>query len=148
MGLGRGIRVKPFMPNRALDKLFLRIYAKNLKRSYRSDPANACNDAEIQVTTMLLIAILAFFCIVGSIFFPVSFALFLNSRDLKYGVLIALTIAVAYGVHKQFGSYENSPELARKYDTVKNHRWSMIAYWSVMVGFLFVVLVFLRYRHS
>jgi hypothetical protein len=92
--------MKPFMLDRALEKLFLRIYAKNLNRSYRSDPANACNDTEIQVTTMFLILLLAFFVIAGSIFFPASLTLFLNSCDLKYGVLIAVTIAVAYGVHK------------------------------------------------
>jgi hypothetical protein len=134
------------MQNLGLDKLFLRFYAKNLNRSYRSDPGNACNDTEIQFTTMILIIIVALFFVVASVFFPTLLALFLNSRDLKYGVLIALTIAVAYGVHKRFGRFEYSPELARPYYTVKNHRWSMIAYWSVMLGFLVVALMFLGHR--
>jgi hypothetical protein len=134
------------MLDQKLDVLFLRIYAKNLNRSYRSDPANACTDTEIQMSTIILITALALFLIMGSILFPASLTLFLNSRDLKYGVLIAFTIAVAYGVHKRFGRYENSPELARRYDTAKSHRWSQIAYWAVMVGFLLIALTVLRHR--
>ena len=135
------------MQNLGLDKLFLRFYAKNLNRSYRSDPGNACNDTEIQFTTMILIVGSALFFVVASIVFPVSLALFLNSRDLKYAVLIGLTIAVAYGVHKAVRQIRIlAPELARRYDTVSNHRWSTMGYWSVRVGFLIVVLVFLGHR--
>ncbi|MGO9931879.1 MAG: hypothetical protein ACLPV8_08705 [Steroidobacteraceae bacterium] len=98
------------------------------------------------MSTIILITALALFLTIGSIFFPASLTLFLNSRDLKYGVLIASGIAVAYGVHKRFGRYENYPEMARRYDTAMSHRWSQIAYWAVMVGFLLVAVIVLGHH--
>jgi hypothetical protein len=44
------------MLNTLLERLYLRAYAKNMAQSYRSDPANAASDAQIQITTMILIA--------------------------------------------------------------------------------------------
>jgi hypothetical protein len=136
------------MLDQKLEILFLRIYAKNLNRSYRSDPANACSDAEIQMSSIILIVAFALFLTVGSIVIPVSLTLFLNSSDLKYGALIAVVIAVAYGVHKRFGRFEYSPEIARRYDTAKDHRWAQIGYWGVMVGFLIVAVIVLGHWRS
>lgn len=133
---------------RRLDTLFLRLYARNLARSYRSDPANACADAEIQLTTMVLIVLLTVFLIAGTIAFPDYLSIFLNSGDSIGGVCIALTIGIAYGTHKRFGGYERTPELARDYATAKSHRWSIIVYWSVMVGFVVIAWTMLRHhRH-
>jgi hypothetical protein len=117
-----------------------------MARSYRSDPANACTDAEIQITTMVLIVLLTVFLIGGSIAFPVYLRKFLNGGDSMYGVLIALTIGIAYGTHKRFGGYEFTPELARDYATAKSHRWSIIVYWSVMIGFLVIAWTMLGHR--
>jgi hypothetical protein len=130
--------------NRKLDALFLRLYANNLARSFRSDPANACADSEIQMTTAVLIVMFSVFLIAGSLAFPVFLRAFLSGGDASYAVLIASTIAVAYWTHKRFGGYELTPELANEYATKQSKRWSVIGYWSIMVGFLVIAWTVLR----
>lgn len=97
------------------------------------------------MTTVVLIVLFTFFLIAGSIAFPVYLRKFLNGGNAMYGVLIASTIGIAYWTHKRFGGYELSPELARDYATVKSHRWSMIAYWSVILGFLVIAWAMLAH---
>jgi uncharacterized protein YqhQ len=124
--------------DRLIEGLYLRAYAKNLARSYRNDPANAASDAQIQISTVLLIAGFALFIIVGSILFPAYLVRFFKGGDLMYGTLIGVAIVVVVGVNWRFRGYELTPELARKYVTVESRRWSRIVFWAVMVGFLIV----------
>ena len=100
------------MLDQALESLFLRIYARNLGKSYRAEPANACTDAEIQISTMLLMLIGIIFLIFGAILFPSYIGGFFAGGDGIYFAVIALGMAVVIGVHKRFGRYERSPELA------------------------------------
>jgi len=78
------------MLDRALESWFLRIYAKNLKKSYRNEPENACTDAEIQLSTMLLMVIGIVFLILGAIFFPIYLRKFFSGGDGMYIGVIAL----------------------------------------------------------
>jgi hypothetical protein len=134
--------------DRMLEGLYLRAYAKNLARRYRSDPANAASDAQIQISTMILIAGFALFIIAGSILFPAFLGRFLNGGDWMYGTLIGVTLVVVFGVNRRFGRYEQTPELARQYATFKSRRWSLISFWAVMVGFMVVVWVLLGHREG
>jgi hypothetical protein len=125
--------------DRLLEGLYLRAYAKNLARSYRNDPASAASDAQIQISTMILIVSFMLFIIIGSLFFPALLARFLNGGDWMYGTLIGLALVVVFGVNRRFGRYEQTPELALQYATPNNRRWSLIVFWAVMVGFFVVV---------
>lgn len=138
----------PVRLDRALDALFLRLYAKNLGRSSRGEPENACTDTEIQVSTMLLLAIGAAILIVGSVFFPSYLLMLVHGGNWAIAFLVALTVAVVYWVHKRFGGYQRTPELARQYLTPQNRRWSLIAFWSVMVGWLIVMMLALGHVRS
>jgi hypothetical protein len=103
------------MLDHALESLFLRIYAKNLRKSYRNDPENACTDAEIQLSTMLLMVIGISFLILGAVFFPTYLRSFFSGGDGMYIAVITLGIVVVYGVHKRFGGYALNAESARRY---------------------------------
>ena len=127
------------MLDQILESWFLRIYAKNLKKSYRSEPQNACTDAEIQLSTMLLMFIGIFFLIIGAVFFPTYLRKFFSGGDGMYIAVIALGIVVVYGVHKRFGSYVLKAESARRYISSKNSRWSLIAYWLVMTCSIVII---------
>jgi hypothetical protein len=104
---------------RTLDNLFLRLYAKNLARSFRNDPENACADSEIQMTTIILLSFGAIFLITGVIFFPSNLASFISGGGSSVGVLLALTVAIAVGVHKRFGRFEDTPELTLQYNSAR-----------------------------
>jgi hypothetical protein len=129
--------------DRMLEALYLRAYAKNLARRYRNDPANAASDAQIQISTMILIAGFALFIMAGSILFPALLGRFFKGGDLMYGTLIGVAIVVVVGVNWRFRGYELTPGLARKYATVESRRWSLILFWAVMAGFLIVAWMFL-----
>jgi uncharacterized membrane protein YedE/YeeE len=129
-----------------LEGLYLRAYAKNLARSYRNDPANAASDAQIQISTMILIVTFMLFIILGSLFFPAFLGRFLSGGDWMYGSLIGVTLVVVFGVNSRFGRYERTPELAQPYATTQSRRWSLIVFWGVMVGFLAVVWTMLGNR--
>ena len=136
------------MLNRALEYLFLRLYAKNLSRSTRGDPANACADTEIQVSTILILALGMLALIIGSLFFPSSMLQWLRGRDQMLGSLIGVTLIVAFAVHRRFGGYEQEPELARKFQSRRNNRWASILFWSAIGGWLIVTLLTIQYmRH-
>ena len=66
--------------DRLLEGLYLRAYAKNLARSYRSDPVNAASDAQIQISTLILIVSFILFIVLGSLFFPTLLTRFLQGR--------------------------------------------------------------------
>jgi hypothetical protein len=97
---------------------------------------------------MLLLSVGALILIVGSIFFPECLLMLLHGGDWTIAFLIALTLAVAYWVHRRFGSYEKAPELAHAYRTPQNHRWSVIVFWSVLVGWLVVMILALGHIRS
>jgi hypothetical protein len=136
------------MLDRVLEELYLRAYAKNLARRYRNDPANAASDAQIQISTVILVAGFTLFIIVGSLFFPTLLDRFLNGGDWMYGTLIGVTLVVVFGVNRRFGRYEQTPELARQFATLKSRRWSLIYFWGVMACFLVVVWAFLGHREG
>lgn len=127
--------------DRGLDYLFLRLYAKNLARSFRSEPENASSDTEIQISTMILMAIFAIVLIVGSLLFPGYLRRIINGGNSSIALLVAVVVVVVYGVHKRFGSYQSMPELAREAHGSQNHRRSTLIYWSVMVGWLIVAIL-------
>ena len=131
-----------------LEGLYLRAYAKNLARRYRSDPANAASDAQIQISAMILIAGFALFIIAGSILFPAFLGRFFKGGDLMYVTLIGVAIVVVVGVNWRLRGYELTPELARKYATVESRRWSLILFWGVVVAFLVVTWAMLGHRHA
>jgi hypothetical protein len=136
------------MLDRALESWFLRIYAKNLKKSYRNEPENACTDAEIQLSTMLLMVIGIVFLILGAIFFPIYLRKFFSGGDGMYIGVIALGIAVVYGVHKRFGGYVLKTESARRYVSSRNSRGSLIIYWLVMIGSIVIIWAVFWHRES
>jgi hypothetical protein len=115
------------MIDRALEALFLRLYARNLRRSYRSEPANACSDSEIQLSIMLAVGIGTVFLIVGSILFPGYLRKMVNGGDLMCGAIIAVTVGIVFGVRRRFGDYEKKPEAALKFNSKQNHQWSQLA---------------------
>jgi hypothetical protein len=133
--------------DRALESTFLRIYAKNLIRSYRSEPENACSDAEIQMSTMLLMTIFIVFLLAGALLFPSFLNVYFKGGDLMYGPMIVVALGVIFGVHKRFGRYERMPELARGYATKTNSRWSLVAFWSIMLLAFAVIWLVLGPRH-
>ena len=131
------------MLNEMLEGLYLRAYAKNLARSYRSDPANAASDAQIQISTMILIVIFILFLIGSSLFYPAFLQRFFQGGDLMYGALIGVTLAVVVAVNWRFKGYDQTPEMTRPYATLRSHRWSLISFWGVMLAFLFIAWIFL-----
>ena len=132
--------------NRWLDSLFLRIYAMNMNRSYRSEPDNACTDAEIQMSTMLLMGIGILFLILGAVFFPIYLRFFFSNQDQIYISIILIGIAVVCGVHKRFGGYSTTPEAARPYVSKYNSRRSLTIYWLVMIASMVVIWAVLRHK--
>jgi hypothetical protein len=130
-----------------LEYLFLRLYAKNLARSYRSEPENASTDTEIQVSTMVLLAIFAIVLIVGSVLFPGYLQRLVNGGDWSIALLMVVVLAVVYGIHRRFGSYQDMPELARQAHGSQDHRRSSLIYWSVIIGWLIVVILTLGRFH-
>jgi uncharacterized Tic20 family protein len=134
--------------DRTLDTLFLRLYAKNLSRSSRGEPENACTDSEIQLSTMLLVLIGAVILIAGSLFFPAYLLKLVHGGNWAVTFLITLTLGVTYWVHRRFGGYKRTPELAGAYRTRENHRWSVIAFWSTLIGWLLVMVVALGHMRS
>lgn len=60
-----------------------------------------------------------------------------------YGSPICFALVVVAAVNWRFRGYEDTPELARPFATVKSHRGSLRSYWGVMVGFLVVACVML-----
>jgi hypothetical protein len=129
--------------DRQWEAAFLRMYAKNLNRSYRNDPANACSDAQIQMSTTLLMAIFILFLLAGSMLFPIYLREFFRSGNFMYGSLIAIGLFVIFGVQWRFGRYERTPESARPYISKHNSRWSLAIYWSVMILSLVVIWIVL-----
>ncbi len=135
------------MLDHALESCFLRLYAKNLKKSYRNAPENACTDAEIQLSTMLLMVIGIVFLFVGALFFPTYMRNLFSGGDGMYVAVTALGIAVVYGVHKRFGGYVLKAEVARQFISKQNSRWSLVIYWAVIIGSIVIVwIVFWRRR--
>ena len=133
--------------DRGLEYLFLRLYAKNLARSYRSEPENASTDTEIQVSTIVLMVIFAIVLIVGSMLFPEYLRRLINAGDWSIALLIVTVLAVVYGMHRRFGSYQDTPELARQAHGSRDHRQSSLIYWSVMVVWLLVTILTLGHFH-
>lgn len=131
------------MLNRLLEDLYLRAYAKNLARSYRSDPVNAASDAQIQISTLILIVTFILFLAGSSLFFPAFLQRFFRGGDLMYGILLAVTLAVVAAVNWRFKGYEQTPELTQPYATLKSRRWSSLSFWGVMALFLVVAWMFL-----
>jgi hypothetical protein len=127
--------------DRGLEYLFLRLYAKNLARSFRSEPENASTDTEIQISTMVSMAIFAVVLIVGSVLFPVYLQRLMNGGDWSIALVMAVVVAVVYGIHRRFGSYQDTPEIARETYASRDHRRSSIIYWSVIVGWLIVAIL-------
>lgn len=141
------MRVLHFL-DQTLESLFLRMFAKNLRRSYRNDAENACSDAEIQLSTILLMLIGVVLLILGAVFFPAHLKGFLLGGDLKYIFLIALAIAVVYGVHQRFDRYVHKVELAREYASSRNSWHTMIVYWLAIVGIMLIIwMVLLPLSH-
>lgn len=129
--------------DRLLEDLYLRAYAKNLARSYRSDPANAASDAQIRISTLILIASFILFIVLSSLFFPSLLRRFLQGGDLMYGTLLAVTLVVVAAVNWRFKGYGQTPELTRPIASLEHRRWSLISFWGVMVIFLVVAWMFL-----
>jgi len=134
--------------DRTLDTLFLRLYAKNLTRSFRAEPENACADTEIQLSTMLLLTIGALVLLFGTLLFPEYLLKALNGGNWTIAFLAVLTAIVAYSVHKRFGKYEKTPEMALQYRTPENRRWSRMLFWSVPIALLVVMLLTLLHIRS
>jgi hypothetical protein len=133
--------------DRGLEYLFLRLYAKNLARPFRSEPENASTDTEIQVSTIVVMAIFAIVLIVGSVLFPVYLRRLINGGDSSIALLIVVVLAVVYGIHRRFGRYQDTPELARQAYGSRDHKRSSIIYWSVMIGWLIVAILTLGHFH-
>ena len=131
------------MLNRLLEDLYLRAYAKNLARSYRSDPVNAASDTQIQISTLILIVTFILFLAGSSLFFPDFLQRFFRGGDLMHGILLAVTLAVVAAVNWRFKGYEQTPELTHPYATLKSRRWSSLSFWGVMALFLVVAWMFL-----
>jgi len=136
------------MLNRTLDALFLRLYAKNLSRSRRSDPANACSDTEIQMSTILILAVALLVLLIGSLLTPAVLLSWIHARDPMFGFLFVVTLVIASWVHWRFGKYERSPELAANFRTAEGNRWTTIVFWSGMGTFLVVTLLAIRHMKS
>lgn len=134
--------------DQALVSWFLRTYARNLKRSYRNDPESAAADAETQLSTMLLMGIGVLLLIVGAILFPSFLRKFFSGGDGMYLAVVALGVAVVYGVHKRFGSYDLNSESARRYIASGNSGLSPTIYWVVMIGSIAIIWALFWHRKS
>jgi hypothetical protein len=134
--------------NRFLEVLFLRLYARNLSRSYRREPENACADSEIQLTTIILLSFGALFLILGTLLFPSYLGSFINGGTSSIGVLIVLTVVIAVGVHKRFGRFKEAPELAQQYVDARQRRWALYLYWAFGIGWLVIAVLTLVHRRS
>lgn len=134
--------------DRGFEDLFLRLYAKNLARSFRSEPENASTDTEIQVSTIVLMAIFAIALIVGSVLPPEYLRRLISGGELSIGLLLVVVFAVVYGIHRRFGSYQDTPELARQAHGSQDHRRSSLIYWSVIIGWLIVAILTLGHFHG
>jgi hypothetical protein len=133
---------------KALESMFLRIYAKNLSRSFRGEPANACTDSEIQMTTMILLSVGALFLIVGSLLFPNYLRQFVNGGSSSIAVLLVMTIGVAFSVHARFGRFERTPQLAQAYKSPKSRLGARLAYWAIGLAWLVIAILTLAHKRS
>src|SRR5579883_1568731 len=124
-----------------LKSVFLHLYAANLSRSYRNSPADACADSEIQITTMILLLLGGGFLAAGALFFPSFLQRFVNGGSASIGVLVALTVAVAYVVHACFGKYEKEPHLAYAYNSPKTRIKARALFWGFAVCWVLIAIL-------
>ena len=123
-----------------MECLFLRIYAKNLSRSYRSEPANACADTEIAVTTLIILLVSGLFLIAGSALFPHYLRLFVNGGGSSVAVIAVLVVGIAYSVHVRFGRFEHTPELAQMYRLARSRLWAQVLFWFFPYHSIFIYI--------
>ena len=127
----------------ALDRLFLLFYGTNLCRTYRADPADACDDAEIQISILILLAIGACVIVLGALFAPIRLSALLDGGRKSIGGLVVVTGLVVYLVHRRYGRYELTPELSRTYQTPQHRRTAAYIYWGGAVGWIVIVAMVL-----
>jgi hypothetical protein len=135
-----------FSLNKALEIIFLQFYTKNLSRSYRSTPADACADSEIQMTTMIILLLGGLFLVAGSLLFPRYLQSFVNGGNSSIVVLVVLTAGVAYSVHLRFGRFERTPDRAQPYRSARSRLWTQTLFWSFGIGWLVIAIVTLAHK--
>lgn len=133
--------------DRALETVFLQLYANNLSRSYRCNPADACADSEIQITTMVILLLGGIFLAIGSLLFPDYLSVFVNGGGPSVAILVAMTVGIAYCVHLRFGRFERAPERAKVYQSVRSRMRARALFWSIAFGWLAIAIVTLAHKH-
>jgi hypothetical protein len=128
----------------ALDGLFLRLYAKNLLRSYRNDPASACTDTEIQMSTIILLAIGGCVMIIGALVAPGLLRKLFAGGTVPVAAVLVMTVAVVNVVHRRFVRFERAPEMSLVFQTPQHTRTATLIFWGVAVGWLVIMIVTLR----
>jgi hypothetical protein len=93
------------------------------------------------MSTMLLLSIGILILILGSILVPEYLQVLMHGGSWSVAALVAISVSVVYWVHAPFGKYEKTPGLAREFLSSESRRWSLVAFWSVIVAVLVVMIL-------
>jgi hypothetical protein len=97
--------------------IFLRLYARNLTRSRRADPAAACSDAIMQTGMFVALPAISTGWVVATLLWP-AFSGHVKRLDATFLVpSVGLALLIAYFVNSQFRGYSRDPGAADPYLT-------------------------------
>jgi hypothetical protein len=119
--------------------IFLRLYARNLTRSRRADPAAACSDAIMQTGMFVALPAISTGWLVVTLLWP-AFSNHVKRLDATFLVpSVGLVLLIAYLVNSQFRGYSRNPGAADPYrPRSKTLTWLLFTLlpvsWVVLVG--------------
>lgn len=125
-----------------LVKALLRIYASNLRRSYRNSPHAAFVDATIQLDALMALIFGSLFMLVeiaASRTFLPSLSVLVGNTKYSRGILIvmAVVLIIVWLVNRKLMPYEFVPDVEKAYDTARDRTIAWIYYAG---GFLLIPL--------
>ena len=124
--------------------IFLRLYARNLGRSRRSEPQAACSDAIMQTAMFVGLPVVSSAWVAVTLVWPPFFT-HIGRRDATFLVpSIALGLLVAYWINHEFARYSATPQVADAYRT-QNKAITQILFSVLPVLWLLLMVLSLRW---
>jgi hypothetical protein len=125
----------------SLTKLFLRLYAANLRRTWRNGPGDAWSDAVFAIDSIITVSALSMIMVVwvvATVWLPNSIGKFGMPAVAGLPLVVVVGFVVDYFVSKRFIHYKMSPidsdSFSKKGDTA-------VIYIAMVLSFLFAVVM-------
>jgi len=111
--------------NRMLTTVFLRLYAFNLNRSFRSSARQACGDALLQIIMLLILPLWVVLGLMAAWFRGSALSIHLGNVSFIL-VTAALLLPLNLWALKQFSRYRSTPDAAARYGSAAERYKSAI----------------------